>query len=309
MRLNEPVYHDEVNGLWGITRYSDIKRLSLDPSVFSSAEGTRPKFYALPMMIDTDPPVHTRRRRLVSAGFTPRRIADLRDHIERVRDELLDAVAEYTEYMTPIIADRRTSGRMDDLVGILANAEVDGDRLSVDDLVFETLLILIGGDETTRHVLSGGMLALHEHPEQLAALRVDRSLLPGAAEEMLRWVSPIQNMARTVQVDVTVGDAPLTEGDQVLLLYPSANRDAEVFADPFTFDIERSPNPHIAFGIGGHFCLGNQLAQLELSVMFDRLLDRLPDLRLVECDAPRRPSNFVCGLQRLPVEFTPPARS
>jgi cytochrome P450 family 142 subfamily A polypeptide 1 len=369
MRRHEPVYHDEANGIWGVTRYADVRALSLDPATFSNAEGVRPKFYAMPMMIETDPPVHTRRRKLVSAGFTPRRVAGLTDHISAVCDEVLDAVCErgacdfvhdiaaqlplimigdllgvapevrpdllrwsddmlrsqgqpdeesmaaastafieYSEYLIPVIAERRASGRTDDLIGILTNAEIDGDRLTEDDLIFETLLILIGGDETTRHVLSGGMLALQEHPAQLAALLADAARLPRAVEEMLRWVSPIQDMVRTTTRKVTVGDVELDEGSQLMLFYPSANRDEEVFELPDAFDIDRNPNPHLAFGLGSHFCLGNQLARLELSVMFERLFARLPDLRLVpDAPRPRRPSNFVTGLESLPVEFTPSA--
>jgi cytochrome P450 family 142 subfamily A polypeptide 1 len=370
MRANEPVYHDAGNDLWGVTRYADVRAASLDPGTFSNANGIRPKFYAMPMMIETDPPVHTRRRKLVSAGFTPRRVAQLGEHVRAVCDELIDAVCEkgacdfvrdiaaqlplimigdllgvapddrphmlrwsdemlrsqgdpseesyeaasnafveYCDYMKPVIADRQRSGRTDDLIGVLSNAEIDGDRLSEDDLIFETLLILIGGDETTRHVLSGGMLALQENPDQLRQLRAERSLLPRAIEEMLRWVTPIQDMARTLSRDAVLGGVTLHEGDQVLLLYPSANRDDEVFADPFRFDIRRDPNPHLAFGQGAHFCLGNQLARLELTVMFERLLDRLPDLRLAHPGPfPKRPSNFVCGLESLPVEFTPAPR-
>jgi len=367
MRRNEPIYHDRENNIWGVARYADVRALSLDTSTFSNAEGARPKFYPMPMMIDSDAPVHTRRRKLVSAGFTPRSIAAMAEHVRRVCDEVIDGVCErgscdfvhdvaallplimiadmlgvdvehrphmlrwsddmmrsqgdpdpaamegssiafqeYSEYMAPVIEERRRTGRVDDVIGILVNAEIDGDRLSDDDLLFETLLILIGGDETTRHVLSGGMLALQQHPDQLAALRADASRMPRAVEEMLRWVSPIQDMNRTVQKDVMIGDVALTEGDQLLLFYPSANRDEDVFENASTFDIDRDPNPHIAFGLGAHFCLGNQLARLELKIMFERLLERLPDLRLDgDGPFPKRPSNFVCGLESLPVVFTP----
>jgi len=367
MRRNQPVYHDETNDIWGIASYQDVRALGTDPSLYSNAGGIRPKFPATPMMIDTDPPQHTQRRKLVSAGFTPRRIAAMTEHVRRVCDEVLDAVceqgacdfvrdiaaplplamigdmlgvapedradllrwsddmlrsqgdpdpsglmaaatafAEYTEYMRPVMQQRRATGATDDLIGILVNAELDGERLDEQALIFETLLILVGGDETTRHVLSGGMLALQERAEQLAALRADPSRLPRAVEEMLRWVSPIQDMVRTTTRDVRLGDVLLPEGAELMLLYPSANRDESVFDDPFHFDIDRNPNPHIAFGMGEHFCLGNQLARLELNVMFERLLTRLPDLHLAGPGPfPKRPSNFVCGLEHLPVEFTP----
>jgi cytochrome P450 family 142 subfamily A polypeptide 1 len=369
MRRHEPVYHDEANDVWGITRYQDIRICSTDPEIFSNASGSRPR-YPSPMMIDTDPPTHTRRRKLVSAGFTPRRVAELREHIARICDEVLDdvcerggcdlvhnvaaqlpliviadllgaapedrpdllrwtdemllsqgssdaasveratqAFVEYQAYILPIIEQRRGTGDTGDLIGILANADIDGDRLSDDELIFDTLLLLVGGDETTRHVLSGGMLALLQHPEQLAALQADADKMPGAVEEMLRWVSPLQDMARTLTRDVTLGGVQLHEGDVLLLFYPSANRDEDVFSDPFRFDIERNPNPHLAFGVGNHFCLGNQLARLELVEMFPKLFARLPDLRLASgAELPRRASNFVSGLETMPVEFRPTPR-
>jgi cytochrome P450 family 142 subfamily A polypeptide 1 len=176
------------------------------------------------------------------------------------------------------------------------------------DLVFETMLVLVGGDETTRHVISGGAEALLRHPDALARLRADRSLLPGAIEEMLRWTTPIQNMNRTATRDVDLGGQKIREGERMLLLYPSGNRDERVFDDPFRFDIEREPNDHLAFGgYGRHHCLGAQLARLELRVLFQALLDRLPDLELAEPGVapPRRRGNFVLGLESLPVRFTP----
>ena len=222
-----------------------------------------------------------------------------------------DAFVGYTDYAARVIADRRAAPR-DDLMSVLVHAEVDGDRLDHDSLVHESLLILIGGDETTRHVLSGGMYQLVTHPDQWAALVADRTLMPGAVEEMLRWVSPIKNMARTVTHEVEYGGQVMAEGDEVLLLYPSANRDATAFADPMAFDIRRRPNEHVAFGFGPHFCLGSSLARLELSVMFDRLADRLPDIHLgpgvaSEADLHWRVANFISGYERMPVEFTPTA--
>ena len=216
------------------------------------------------------------------------------------------AFVEYTAYMDPVLATRRASGSDEDLVGVLVHSEVDGDRLDHDSLIHESLLILVGGDETTRHVITGGMLALQQHPDQLAALREDPSLLPAAVEEMLRWVTPIKNMARTTTRDVELHGRRIAEGSEVLLLYPSANRDPEVFSDPEAFTITRSPNPHVAFGFGAHFCLGNQLARLELRVMFERLLRRLPDLSLAGGGPfPQRESNFISGIESMPVAFTP----
>ena len=215
-----------------------------------------------------------------------------------------EAFIEYDAYARPAIAERRSEPR-DDLLSALVHADVDGDRLGDDELVHESLLILIGGDETTRHVISGGMYQLLLHPEQKQRLVDDPSLIPCAVEEMLRWVSPIKNMARTVTRDVELRGETLHEGDKLLLLYPSANRDEEIFDEPFRFDITRQPNEHVAFGFGTHYCLGNSLARLELRVMFEHLLRRLPDIELVEGTEPDwRAANFITGYEEMPVRFT-----
>ena len=173
----------------------------------------------------------------------------------------------------------------------------------------ESLLLLIGGDETTRHVLSGGMLELQRNPAQLAALVADPLRLPLAVEEMLRWVTPIKDMVRTTTRDVEIDGVLVPEESELMLLYPSANRDETVFDHAEVFDTTRDPNPHVAFGFGSHFCLGNQLARIELRVMFEQLLARLPDLRLAaEGPYPYRESNFISGVEALPMTFTPSAR-
>ena len=366
MRANAPVFYDEANDLWAAATYAAVKQASVDTESFSNAGGIRPKFPPLPMMIDFDAPEHVRRRRLVSEGFTPKRVREMEDKLRLVCDSLLDNVCErgscdfvrdiaaplpiivigdmlgvapedrdtllewsdtmlkgqgapdaaameksaeafsgYTAYINPVCAERRRTGNTGDLVGVLCHAEIDGDSL-----VHETLLILIGGDETTRHVISGGVEELLAHPDQQQRLAADpEGLMPGAVEEMLRWVSPIKNMARTATHDVELGGARIGKGQELLLLYASANRDEAVFQDPETFDITRSPNPHMAFGFGAHFCLGNQLARLELRVMVERVLARMPDLRLGVDRAAlrRRPANFISGIEEMPVAFTPSA--
>jgi cytochrome P450 family 142 subfamily A polypeptide 1 len=371
MRAHAPVYYDEANDLWAAASYAAVKAASMDTESFSNAGGIRPKFPPLAMMIDFDAPEHVRRRRLVSEGFTPKRVRAMEDKLRLVCDAILDRVCErgscdfvkdiaaplplimigdmlgvapedrddllrwsddmlkgqgspdptaldkaaqafveYTQYIHPVLAQRRAAQRTDDLVGVLCHAEIDGDSLDDDSLVHETLLILIGGDETTRHVISGGVEELLAHPDQRAKLAADPAgLMPGAVEEMLRWVSPIKNMARTATRDVELAGAQIREGQEMLLLYPSANRDEAVFDDAEHFDITRSPNPHLAFGFGAHFCLGNQLARLELRVMVERLLARLPDLHLAVDRAalPRRAANFISGIEAMPVEFTPSA--
>ena len=217
----------------------------------------------------------------------------------------MDAFAAYTEYMTRMIADRHEEPT-DDLVSVLVHAEVDGEKLADHEIVTEVLLLLIGGDETTRHTLSGGTAQLLRHPDQHARLVNDVDLLPNAIEEMLRWTAPVKNMARTMTADTEFHGAQLTQGEKIILLFESANFDEQVFGDPENFRIDRNPNNHMAFGFGTHFCLGNQLARLELSMMHTRLLRRLPDMELASGDAlPLRPANFVSGLERMPVRFTP----
>ena len=362
MRENEPVYRDEKNKIWGITKYDHVREIETDPSRFSSAGGIRPDTGPTPMMIDLDDPAHARRRALVNQGFTPKQVRSMRDVIERIVDDLIDRVegrdtfdfvtdlaawlplivianamgmdpndhadllewsddlmrglgasdpalmektiaafASWQTFITSVIEKRRREPS-DDVIGKLVHAEIEGSSLDDTELTFETLLILIGGDETTRHVITGGAYQLLSNPKQWQMLRHDRELLGPAVEEMLRWVSPIKNMARTVTDSIDFHGTRLYKDDKVMLLYPSANRDRDHFKDPDTFDITRSPNDHLAFGAGPHFCLGASLARLELRVIFDKLLDRMPQLRLAEADEPSyRPANFISGYETMPV--------
>jgi cytochrome P450 family 142 subfamily A polypeptide 1 len=211
------------------------------------------------------------------------------------------AFTEYDAYARRTITARRAEPT-DDLVSVLVHAEVDGDRLDDDEVVFESLLILVGGDETTRHVISGGLEQLLHNPTERRKIDDDPALLPSAVEEMLRWVSPIKNMARTVTADVEFAGASLRAGDKVLLLYESANFDEGHFDEPERFDVTRSPNDHVAFGFGPHFCLGASLARLEVLTMMERVLARLPD---VELSSDEELPRFLGALQSLPVRFSP----
>jgi cytochrome P450 family 142 subfamily A polypeptide 1 len=213
------------------------------------------------------------------------------------------AFSSYDAYARRTIAARRAEPT-EDLVSVLVQAEVDGDRLDDDELVFETLLILIGGDESTRHVISGGIEQLLRNPAELARLADDPALVPTAVEEMLRWVSPIKNMARTVTRRTELGGVTLDEGDKLLLLYESADFDEAQFADPTRFDVGRSPNDHLAFGFGPHHCLGASLARLEVRVMVETVLRRLPGIELAD-EGPF--ATFLGGLRHLPVRFAPTA--
>ena len=214
--------------------------------------------------------------------------------------------AEYFAYQAAVIADRRKHPR-NDLVSLLVSSTIDGDALCDEELLQESLLILIGGDETTRHVMTGGLEQLILNPGEKQKLIDDPSKIEVAVEEMIRWVSPIVNMNRTVTRDTELHGEKLREGDRVLLLYPAANRDEREFANPDRFDVERWPNHHVAFGgYGVHHCLGASLARLELKILFEEVLARMPDIRFAN-DEPleRRPNNFITGIEKMPVVFTP----
>ena len=190
---------------------------------------------------------------------------------------------------------------------MLLNAEIDGQKLTEMEFDLFFLLLMVAGNETTRNLISGGMLALIEHPEQRARLLQDPSLMPTAVDELLRWVSPVMHFRRTATADTEIRGQKIREGDKVMIYYISANRDEEVFPDSDRFDVGRTPNDHLAFGIGEHFCLGTNLARLEIRVMFEELLRRVPDMQLSGPVARLR-SNFINGIKHMPVVFTPEAR-
>lgn len=214
----------------------------------------------------------------------------------------LVAMGQLYEYFQKLIAARRSSPR-DDLLSVLARAEIDGDRLTDEDLLNFSFLLLVAGNETTRNLIALGTLALIAHPDQCRLLAADPRLIPDAVEEMLRWNSPVVHMARTATADVEIRGQRIAEGETVVMLYQSANRDEDVFgADSEEFKVTRRPNPHIAFGCGEHSCIGAQLARLEASVMFEELLRRFPRLELVG-DVDRMRATMVPGVKRMPVRF------
>jgi cytochrome P450 len=200
---------------------------------------------------------------------------------------------------------RRRTAR-DDLVGVLVEAEIDGQRLSDEEILNFCQLLITAGNETTRNAISGGVGALLEHPDQHARLRAEPALLPTAIEEILRWTSPVTHMARVAVRDVTLRGRAIRAGEKLVLWYPSANRDEEVFPDPYTFDVGRTPNDHLAFGFGEHFCLGAGLARLEMRVMFEELLRRFPRMALAG-PVERLRSNFIGGIKHMPVRLGGPA--
>ncbi|WP_372442169.1 cytochrome P450 [Actinomadura violacea] len=221
---------------------------------------------------------------------------------ERYRDLPFRSPAslEVFEYGRELAAKRR-GGEGTDLVSRLVNqTPIDGVPLSDRDFDNYFLLLVVAGNETTRHAITHAMRALIEHPEQAERLRDEPELMPVAVEEFLRWASPVYHFRRTATCDTEIGGTAIRAGDKVVLWFASANRDEEVFADPYRFDVTRAPNDHIAFGKGAHFCLGSALARLEMRIMFEELLPRLADVRLAG-GIRRVRSNFVNGIKEMPV--------
>ncbi len=213
---------------------------------------------------------------------------------------------ELFAYADELCAKKRLDPHQD-LLSVLTQAEIDGDQLTGVELDLFFMLLAVAGNETTRNLISGGMVAFFDHPDQWERLKADRSLLPSAIEEMLRYVSPVMHFRRQAVADITMGDQKISEGDKVVFWHISANRDETVFDSPNQFDIGRSPNNHMAFGAGGpHFCLGANLARMEIKVMYDRLLDRMPDIHL-DGEVERLRSNFINGVKHIPVAFSPSA--
>ncbi|UKY50147.1 cytochrome P450 [Streptomyces inhibens] len=204
------------------------------------------------------------------------------------------------------LAAKRRGGSGVDLVSMLVNQTPrDGIALSQEDFDNYFLLLVVAGNETTRHAISHTMLALMNHPGEMAKLQADPSLIPNAVEEFLRWASPVYHFRRTATRDVTLGGKRIKEGDKVVLWFASGNRDEAVFEDPYGFDVTRRNNGHVTFGKGSpHFCLGSSLARLEMRIMFEELLPRLAGIRLTG-PVRRVRSNFVNGIKELPVEVVP----
>jgi cholest-4-en-3-one 26-monooxygenase len=209
---------------------------------------------------------------------------------DRARDEFFD-------YFRRLAADRRREPR-EDFATILANSVVDGEPIREWELLSYFVLLIVAGNETTRNATSGGLLALMEHPAELEKLRRSPELLPSAVEEIVRWVSPVIQFCRTPTEDVEISGVRIRAGEACCLFYPSANRDEDVFEDPFSFRIDRSPNEHVGFGIGVHFCLGANLARLELQEIFRRLVPRLEEVELAG-PVERMRSSFVGGIKRM----------
>jgi cytochrome P450 len=235
---------------------------------------------------------------------------------ERSEEERAALQLEMWEYLIGVAEERRRAPA-DDLVSVLAGVGQQdpgrtegvqsggggGEELSEAELAMFLIQLLVAGNETTRNLISAGLVALATHPEQWTALRADRSLLPGAVEELLRWTTPVISFMRTATSDCIIRGQAVAEGEPVLLIYASANRDEEVFgADADQFRIDRAPNPHVSFGFGPHFCLGAALARLEGRVVLGQLLDRFSTISPAG-DVERTPSPVIAGVRRAPLVF------
>ena len=376
LRRRAPVFwHAEEDGpgFWAVTKFEDCVTVNRDYEHFSSAkkatfiwelEEEQIAQQSL-MMLNMDPPLHTRYRRLVNKGFTPRMVNQLEEKIHQTADGIIDTVIEKGEcdFVTDISAElpliviadllgvpqedrhamfdwsNRMIGQQDpeyqitpeiaqqsalelyayaaelytkkrqnpheDLMSVLTGVEIEGEKLSELELELFFLLLTVAGNETTRNLMSGAMHAFFQNPDQWQELLGDRSLLPSAIEEMLRYVSPVMNFRRQTTADFELGGQHIEADQKVVFFHASANRDEEVFEDPDRFDVGRHPNPHMAFGGGGpHFCLGHNLARMEIKVMFEHLLDRVPDIHQ-DGDVQRLQSAFINGVKHLPVAFSP----
>jgi cholest-4-en-3-one 26-monooxygenase len=380
LREHAPVYWHPMDtaprgGFWCVTDYDDCVTVNRDydrfssnklGSLFQDMDEANLEQQRL-MMLNMDPPMHTRYRRLVNKGFTPKMVRDLHEKIVGFADDIIDSVSEkgscdFVEEISaelPLLviaemlgiphedrrmvfdwsnqmigsedpeyqiapeaageaamgvyayadelSNRKRENPADDVISVLLGAEVEGEKLDQLEIDLFFLLLIVAGNETTRNLMSGAMAAFFEHPDQWQKLLADRSLLPSATEEMLRWVTPVMHFRRTAVNDTTLGGQRIQAGDKVVFWHASANRDEKAFDDPGTFDITRSPNTHIAFGGGGpHFCLGANLARMEIQVMFDRVLERVPDIHL-DGKVQRLQSNFINGTKHIPVAFAPSA--
>jgi cytochrome P450 len=246
-----------------------------------------------------DRPLVLRESNIILSGGDPELIENQDDPLTAV----LEAGIAMGALMERMAADRVENPR-DDLTTALVTTEVDGERLSHQEIASFFILLLVAGNETTRTAISQGVLALAENPDQRAAWMADPSLDRTAVEEIVRWASPVTWMRRTATQDGVLHGHEYRAGDKFLLFYAAANRDPEVFRDPHVFDLTRDPNPHVGFGAKGpHFCLGAHLARREIAVTFRALFDQLPDLELAG-EPDRLRSSFVNGIKRLPVRLT-----
>ena len=364
----EPMYTDE---FWAITRHADVVEVSRKFQTYSSAkkgslmneQATEIDNDAARLMIDLDPPDHTRLKTLVNRGFTPKAMRMLEEHFREVAVQLIEealeegsvefvdkvsselpliaiaelvgipvedrrkvfdwsnamigsndpeynadpaagqiAATELYMYSNQLAIERRQNPK-DDIITTLIS-EHDGDVLTEHEFDLFMLLLAVAGNETTRNGISHGVVAMVENPDEWRRMQADPSLVPSAVEEILRWATPVNYFRRAATCDVELHGVKIREGESVTMFYPSANRDEAAFTNPDRFDITRTPNHHVTFGGGGpHFCLGANLARLEMRILFEELSKRAQD---IEFSGPVRKlqSSFIHGIKSLPVSLT-----
>ncbi|HET9890297.1 MAG TPA: cytochrome P450 [Mycobacterium sp.] len=382
LRATEPIWWNEQpldrggfgdGGYWVVTKHRDVREVSLRSDVFSSATKSIVPRYRQDLaqrqieagrasMIMMDDPGHSRLRKIVSRGFTPRAVERLRaelaeraqgitadaaahgsgDFVRQVACELpLQAISgllgvpaedyaklfDWTNNMIgsddPEFADHdaltsagelmwyamqlaarkaQEPGPKDrDIVTTLIEADSDEQRLSDAEFGMFVVTLAVAGNETTRNSITQGMMAFTDHPHQWELFKAQRPKT--AADEIIRWATPITAFQRTALVDTELGGVPIKKGQRVVLFYRSANFDDEVFDDPFTFDIMRSPNPHVGFGgTGAHYCIGANLARMTIDLMFNAIADQMPDLRSAG-DPERLRSSFINGIKHWQVDY------
>jgi len=365
LRAEAPVAWNEERGFWAVTKHADVSAIGFDHATFCAGRGILvdeigASYETPPTMMHTDPPVHTRYRRLVQPGFKPTVVRALEPAIRARARALVDGIEagrrtdvvgalsvplplqviseimglpvedwerfyEWSEAVIPGATDwpeerrNRLQGEMitflidltkqrrgrprTDVLSELAQASIDGDQLSEAELAMFLVQLLVAGNETTRNLLSGGLVALAGHPGQWERLAGDRTLVTGAVEEMLRWTTPVVSFMRTATRTTELRGVTIAEGEPVLMVYASANRDEDVFGPTSaTFDVGRHPNPHIAFGFGNHFCLGAALARLEGRIVLEELLDRFDGVESAG-EVERSGSSVIAGVRRAELSF------
>jgi len=367
LRATAPVAWCGSRGFWALTAHRDVAEVSVDPARFRSGAGILVdeighSYDSPPTMMHTDPPAHTRYRRLVQPSFKPTSVRPLDASIRAMAVRLLDQLPagepvdivealsvpfplqvicgllgadasqwptfyewseaaipgnremtaeergavqlEMWEHLIGLATERRAAPR-DDVVSQLASARIDGEELSEAELAMFLIQLLVAGNETTRNLISGGLVALAEQPAQLERLVREPALIPTAVEELLRWTSPVVSFLRTATRDTELSGVTIAAGDPVLMVYAAANRDPAAFGPTAgVLDVGRDPNPHLGLGFGTHFCLGAPLARLEARIILEELLSRYTHLELAGT-VERSPSSIIAGVTRAPLLLRP----
>ena len=368
LRAEAPLAWNADRGFWAVSRHADVVAVESAAETFCAGRGILideigTEYDAPPTIMHTDPPAHTRYRRLVQPGFKPSVVRALEPVVRARVSALVDAIApdervdvlaalavplplqiiskvlglpeddwercyHWSEAVIPgarpdwpeehrqalsgemityllDASTRRRADPGDDVISELAGVEVDGDQLSEAELAMFLVQLLVAGNETTRNLIAAGLIAFAEHPDQWTRLRAEPDLIPSATEELLRWTTPVISFMRTATRDTEIAGIAVAAGSPVLMLFASADRDEAAFGPSAgILDVARSPNPHLAFGFGNHFCLGAALARLEARVVLEALVERFAGIELAGV-VERSPSSVIAGIRRAELRFVP----